>query len=181
MTVTQICILNRSLTVYKINLHLAWFCSLTSCSTVIQSYQVIWKVLIIAVKHHLPKNQDRYYGLPYCLQDCSLILREPVCHLIFSSTPELKAHKVILTVYQWFVVHSHFQTWISLREGVQSWSNFMCSITGVGESYISIWDRSNQNSGFHGNRTRPLTYIMGKTMSPRSCLQFWSNLWQTCT
>ena len=27
----------------------------------------------------------------------------------------------------------HFQTWISLKPIGQSWSNFMCSITGVGE------------------------------------------------
>ena len=27
----------------------------------------------------------------------------------------------------------HFQTWISLKPVGQSWSNFMCSITGVGE------------------------------------------------
>ena len=31
------------------------------------------------------------------------------------------------------VCHPHFQTWISLRPVGQSWSNFMCSITGVGE------------------------------------------------
>ena len=50
------------------------------------------------------------------------------------------------------VRRSQFRTWISLREVGQSWSNFMCSITGVGKSCISIWDRSKQNSGFHGNR-----------------------------
>ena len=27
----------------------------------------------------------------------------------------------------------HFQTWISLKPVGQSWSNFMCSITGMGE------------------------------------------------
>ena len=39
-------------------------------------------------------------------------------------------------VYQWSVVRCrrpHFQTWISLKPVGQSWSNFMCSITGVGE------------------------------------------------
>ena len=33
----------------------------------------------------------------------------------------------------WMTKIVHFQTWISLRPVGQSWSNFMCSITGVGE------------------------------------------------
>ena len=52
----------------------------------------------------------------------------------------------------------HFQTWISLKPVGQSWSNFMCSITGVGEGCIRFWGRLDQNSGFHGNRKPPLTY-----------------------
>ena len=32
----------------------------------------------------------------------------------------------------------HFRTWISLRPVGQSWSNFMCSITGVGESLHNV-------------------------------------------
>ena len=35
--------------------------------------------------------------------------------------------------YPWMTKILHFWTWISLRPGGQSWSNFMCSITGVGE------------------------------------------------
>ena len=33
----------------------------------------------------------------------------------------------------------HFQTWIPLKPFGQSWSNFMCSITGVGTSCIRFW------------------------------------------
>ena len=52
----------------------------------------------------------------------------------------------------------HFQTWISLKPVGQSWSNFMCSITGLGEGCIRFWGRLEQNCGFHGNRNPPLTY-----------------------
>ena len=33
----------------------------------------------------------------------------------------------------------HFQTWISLKPVGQSWSNFMCSITGMGERLHKVW------------------------------------------
>ena len=56
----------------------------------------------------------------------------------------------------------HFQTWISLKPVGQSWSNFMCSITGVGERSIRFCSRWDQNSGLHGNRKPPLTYNGGK-------------------
>ena len=52
----------------------------------------------------------------------------------------------------------HFQTWISLKPVGQSWSNFMCSITGVGERLHKVLGRLAQNSRFHGNRKPPLIY-----------------------
>ena len=59
-----------------------------------------------------------------------------VCIVIFSS-PEPKAHKVSLKYTNGPSSvrrrRPHFQTWISLKPCGQSWSNFMCSITGVGE------------------------------------------------
>ena len=58
----------------------------------------------------------------------------------------------------WMTKHLHFRTWISLRPIGQSWSNFMCSITGVGERLLNVWGRLDQNSGVHGNRKLPLTY-----------------------
>ena len=55
-----------------------------------------------------------------------------------------------LIVYQWSVAsvrrrRPHFQTWMSQKPVGQSWSNFICSITGVGkvwfraESDYSLW------------------------------------------
>ena len=55
----------------------------------------------------------------------------------------------------WMTKMLHFWTWISLRPVGQSWSNFMCSITG---GYIMFWGRLDQNSGVHGNRKPPMTY-----------------------
>ena len=49
---------------------------------------------------------------------------------------------LFLIVYQWSVVvvrcRPHFQTWISLKPVGLSWSNFMCSIIGVGERLIKV-------------------------------------------
>ena len=53
---------------------------------------------------------------------------------------------------------SHIWTLISLKPVGQSWSNFMCSIIGMGERLHKVWGRLDQNSGFHGNRKPPLTY-----------------------
>ena len=58
----------------------------------------------------------------------------------------------------WMTKILHFRTWISLRPVGQSWSNFMCSISGVGKGCIRFWGRLDQNSGVHGNRNPPLTY-----------------------
>ena len=41
----------------------------------------------------------------------------------------------------WVMKMSHFWTWISLKPVGQSWSNFMCSIIGVGEGCIMFWGR----------------------------------------
>ena len=60
--------------------------------------------------------------------------------------------------FLWMMKILHIQTWISLRIVGQSWSNFMCNITGVGKDCIMFWGRLDQNSGVHGNRKPPLTY-----------------------
>ena len=79
----------------------------------------------------------------------------------------------------WVTKISHFWTWISLKPAGQSWSNFMCSIIGVGERLHSIrfWGRLDQTSSFHGNRKPPLTDNGEKDVSTfsrlfliRSCL-----------
>ena len=52
----------------------------------------------------------------------------------------------------------YFQTWISLKPVGQPRSNFICSITGVGERLHKVLGQIGSNSGFHGNRKPPLTY-----------------------
>ena len=59
----------------------------------------------------------------------------------------------------WVTKISYFWTWISLKPVGQSWSNFMCSIIGVGERLHKVLGQiGGSNSGFHGNRKPPLTY-----------------------
>ena len=58
----------------------------------------------------------------------------------------------------WMTKILHFRTWISLRPVGQSWSNFMCSITGGGKRLHNVLSWLDQNSGVHGNRKPPLTY-----------------------
>ena len=87
-----------------------------------------------------PFHADSEYSYQH-VQMFSLIWVFHWCKSNFISSPELKA-QVELIVYQWSVVRpsasivghrSHFQTWITLKPAGQSWSNFMCCITGVGE------------------------------------------------
>ena len=58
----------------------------------------------------------------------------------------------------WMMKILHFRAWISLRPVGQSWSNFMCSITGGGERLQMFLGRLDQNSGIHGKRNPPFTY-----------------------
>ena len=58
----------------------------------------------------------------------------------------------------WVTKISHFWTWIPLKPVNLSWSNFMCSIIGMGERLHKFFGRLDQNSGFHGNRKPLLTY-----------------------
>ena len=62
----------------------------------------------------------------------------------------------------WMMKILHFRIWISLRPVGQSWSNFMCSITGVGEKLYNVLRQIGSKlwspSGVHGNRKPPLTY-----------------------
>ena len=73
----------------------------------------------------------------------------------------------------------HFQTLISLKPDGQSWSKFMCSITGVGERLYKV-------SGQIGSKLvsmateSPHWLIMGKTMSPPFLVCFWSDPFYTC-
>ena len=76
----------------------------------------------------------------------------------------------------------HFRTLISLRPFGQSWSNFMCSITGVGKGCIMFWGWLVQNSGVHGNRKPPLTYYGENGVSTFSwLLLIWSFIYLQVT
>ena len=72
----------------------------------------------------------------------------------------------------WVTKISHFRTWISLKRGGQSWSNFMCSIIGWGKGCLMFWGRLDRNSGVHGNRKPPLTYNGENGVSTFSRLLF---------
>ena len=58
----------------------------------------------------------------------------------------------------WVTKISHFWTWISLKPDGQSWSNFMCSIIGVGERLHKVSQQIGSKLWFYGNRKPPLTY-----------------------
>ena len=58
----------------------------------------------------------------------------------------------------WMTKLLHIRTWISLRPVCQSWSNFMCSITGGRKRLRYVLGQIGQNSGVHGNRNSPLSY-----------------------
>ena len=51
------------------------------------------------------------------------------------------------------------ETWISLRSEMVSLDQILYAASlGWGKGCLRFWDRLDQNSGFHGNRKRPLTY-----------------------
>ena len=55
----------------------------------------------------------------------------------------------------------HFQTWISLKPVGQSWSHFMCSITGVGERLHKVLGQIGSKLWFPWKQKTPID-IMGK-------------------
>ena len=64
----------------------------------------------------------------------------------------------------------HFRTWISLRPVGQSWSNFMCSITGVGERLHNVLRLIGSKLWCPWQRKAPLTYNGGNGVSTFSGL-----------
>ena len=50
----------------------------------------------------------------------------------------------------------HFQTWISLKQVGQCWSNFMCSITGVGERLHKVLGRIGSKLWFPWQQKAPI-------------------------
>ena len=74
----------------------------------------------------------------------------------------------------------HFQTWISLKPVGESWSNFMCSITGVGGRLCYVLMQIGLKLLFSMTAESPHWLIMGKTMSPPFLGCFWSDPFYTC-
>ena len=58
----------------------------------------------------------------------------------------------------WMTKILHFRTWISLRPVGQSWSNFMCSITGGGEMLRIVFRQIGLKLWFPWQQKAPLTY-----------------------
>ena len=73
----------------------------------------------------------------------------------------------------------HFQTWISLKPVGQSWSNLMCSITGVGERLHKVLGQTGSKLVSMATES-PHWLIIGKTISPPFLGCFWSDPFYTC-
>ena len=73
----------------------------------------------------------------------------------------------------------HFQTCISLKPAGQPRSNFMCSITGMGERLHKVFGQIRSKLVSMATES-PHWVTMGKTMSPPFLGCFWSDLFYTC-
>ena len=58
----------------------------------------------------------------------------------------------------WMTKILHFRTWISLRPVGQSWSNFMCSITGGGERLHNVLRQIGLKLWCPWQQKAPMTY-----------------------
>ena len=88
----------------------------------------------------------------------------------YFSSPWAEGSQGELIVYQWSVRRRrpsvrrcpHFQTWISLKPVGQSWSNFMCSITGVGERLHNVLGQIGSKLWFPWQQKAPIDLQWGK-------------------
>ena len=62
----------------------------------------------------------------------------------------------------WVTKISHIWTWIPLKPVGQSWSNFMCSIIGMGERLHKILEQIGSNFWFPWQRKAPIDLLWGK-------------------
>ena len=67
----------------------------------------------------------------------------------------------------WVTKISHFWTWISLKPVGQSWSNFMCSIIGVGERLHKILGQIDLGTLDSGERSLPFVLLVILTVPRR--------------
>ena len=77
----------------------------------------------------------------------------------------------------WVTKISHFWTWISQRPVGQSWSNFMCSIIGVGERLHKVFGQIGSKLVSMATES-PHWRIMGKMVSPPFLLFFIWSFWK---
>ena len=62
----------------------------------------------------------------------------------------------------WMMEISHCWTWISLKPGGQSWSNFMCSIIGVGERLHKVLGQIDLGTLDSGEPSLPVGLLVWK-------------------
>ena len=67
------------------------------------------------------------------------------------SIPMVRRPSVVVVVRR-----PHFQTWISLKPVGQSWSNFMCTITGVGERLHKVLGQIGSKLWFPWQQKAPI-------------------------
>ena len=64
----------------------------------------------------------------------------------------------------WVMKIPHFWTWISLKPVGQSWSNFMCSIIGVGERLHKVLGQIDLGTLDSGERSLPFGLLVNEIM-----------------
>ena len=67
----------------------------------------------------------------------------------------------------WVTKISHFWTWIPLKPVGQSWSNFMCSIIGVGERLHKVLGQIDLGTLDSGERSLPFGLLVLAHLSQR--------------
>ena len=80
----------------------------------------------------------------------------------------------------WVTKISHFRTWISLNPVGQSWSNFMCSIIGVGERLHKVLGQIDMAHWTQVSDRCPLGYLF-YSITLTAFVRFCSDLHHTIT
>ena len=75
----------------------------------------------------------------------------------------------------WVTKISHFWTWISLKPAGQSWSNFMCSIIGLGERLHKVLGQIDFGTLDSGERSLPFGLLV---ICSLVITDIWATTWQ---